>query len=377
MISGQRDLFSIPDDITYLNCAYTSPLLKASEATAQSAVSAKASPWAITQTDFFTKMESIRSLFAKIIESSSENIAIIPAVSYGIAIAAKNLPFSKGQNIVVLEDQFPSNIYSWQRLVDKKQGTIKTAPRRADFDWTQSVLETMDENTAIVAVPNCHWTDGTLLDLVKIGKACREQNAALVIDATQSLGALPFAIDDVKPDFLITTGHKWLMGPYSIGYCYIADKWLDTDPLEENWLNRLDSQDFSRLVDYQDKYQPGARRFDVGGASNFFLCPVAEASLQQLLKWGIKNIAETLETKTDLIARKAESLNLTVPPKPMRSPHLTGIIFSNGIPKDLPAKLTAEKIFVSVRGNSIRIAPHLYNNENDFNRLFGVLSNFR
>lgn len=375
MLSNQRALFSLPGDVTYLNCAFTAPLLKRSEAAAKKAITSKSSPWTIGSADFFTKMESVRHLFAHLIESSSEHVAIIPAVSYGIALAARNLPFFEGQNIVVLEDQFPSNIYSWKRLVDEKKGRIQTVKRPADFDWTHAVIEAINEKTGIVAVPNCHWTDGTLLDLVRIGAACRKQKAALVIDGTQSLGALPVSIKDIKPDFLVTTAHKWLMGPYSMGFCYIASKWLDTIPLEENWLNRMDSQDFSRLVDYQDNYQPGARRFDVGAASNFFLTPVAEASLQQLHQWKIKEIAKSLRLKTDLIANRAESLNLIVAPAHKRAAHMIGIKFPQGIPKTLPAKLLAEQIYVSVRGDFIRIAPHLYNTDKDLDRLFEVLEN--
>lgn len=373
MLSNQRSLFTIPGDVTYLNCAFTAPLLKKSETAAKKAIQSKSSPWTITPADFFTNMESVRQLFAQLIESSSENVAIIPAVSYGIALAAKNLPFFEGQNIVVLEDQFPSNIYSWKRLADEKKGRIQIVNRPADFDWTHAVIEAINEKTGIVAVPNCHWTDGTLLDLVRIGKACRKHNAALVIDGTQSIGAMPFSIKEIKPDFLVTTAHKWLLGPYSMGFCYLASKWLDTIPLEENWLNRLASQDFSRLVDYQDKYQPGARRFDVGAASNFFLTPVAEASMKHLHQWKIKEIAKSLRLKTDLIAERAASLNLIVPPNSKRAGHMIGIKFPKGIPQALPARLLAEKIYVSVRGDFIRIAPHLYNTDKDLDRLFEVL----
>jgi selenocysteine lyase/cysteine desulfurase len=174
-------------------------------------------------------------------------------------------------------------------------------------------------------------------------------------------------------DFLITTAHKWLLGPYSMGFCYVHPRWQKGVPLEENWLNRKGSQDFSRLVDYQDEYQPGARRFDVGESSNFFLGPVAEASLAQLAEWGIKNIAETLEVKTDKIAEAAEKSGYKVPSKPMRSPHLIGLIMPEGVPKDLSLTLAQKNIYVSIRGDAIRIAPHLYTTDGDIRRLFEVL----
>lgn len=373
VIPNQRHLFRIPEDIAYLNCAYTSPLLKAAETAGKKAVSTKGLPWHITPADFFKTIETVRGLFARIIHCTSDDIAIIPAASYGIALAAKNLPLSQGQKIVVIEDQFPSNIYSWKRVANDKNAHLHTVNRPADHNWTSSVIKAIDTKTAIVAIPNCHWTDGTLLDLVQIGEACRKKGAALVIDGTQSLGALPFSIQEIRPDVVVTAAHKWLLGPYSLGFCYIAPQWQNTIPLEENWLNRAGSEDFSRLVDYRDAYQPGARRFDVGGASNFILSPVAEVALRQLLDWNIHNIARTLQDKTDQIAGEAESRGFNVPPKPMRAPHLIGIKFPKGIPDSLPQKLSSEHIFVSIRGLSIRIAPHLYTTDKDIDRLFNAL----
>lgn len=373
MIPNQRALFNIPENIAYLNCAYTSPLLKAAESMGKQAISAKGLPWNITPADFFKGIETVRGLFAQLIHCSREHIAIIPAASYGIAIAAKNLPISQGQSIVLVEDQFPSNVYSWKRTAHEKKGRIQTVKRPADHDWTRSVIEAINSKTAIVAVPNCHWTDGTLLDLVQIGKACRDYGAALVIDGPQSLGAIPFSIKEVKPDFVVTAAHKWLLGPYSFGFCYIAPEWQKGKPLEENWLNREGSEDFSRLVDYRNEYQPGSRRFDMGGASNFFLLPVTEAALTQLLEWNIHCIAQTIRVKTDRIAEKAESLGFKVPPKPMRAPHMLGITLPGKFPDNLSAKLSSEQIFVSIRGQSIRVAPHLYNTDEDLARLFTAL----
>ncbi len=370
MIPNQQSLFSIPEQISYLNCAFTAPLLKTAQAAGEKALRAKRQPWNIKPEDFFTNIESVRILFAQLIHCSKDDVAITPSVSYGIALAAKNLPFSRGQNIVVLKDQFPSNIYSWKRLAHESKGQIQTVDRPEDHNWTQAVINKINSKTSIVAIPNIHWTDGTLLDLIQIGKICRKQKTALVIDGIQSLGAMPFSIKEVKPDFLVTASHKWLLGAYSFGFCYIAPQWQNTTPLEENWLNRSGSQDFSRLVDYRDDYQKGARRFDMGEASNFFLAPVAKAALEQILEWDVKNIAQTLRMKTDYIAQKASSMGLIVPPKKQRAEHMIGVILPSGIPENLSSKLSSEQIYISIRGDSIRIAPHLYNTEEDIDRLF-------
>ncbi len=373
MIPCQRELFDIPENITYLNCAYTSPLLKSAREAGRAAIQAKANPWTITSADFFSSAETARELFARLIDCKSDDVALVPAVSYGIALAARNLPVEQDQTIVILQDQFPSNVYSWMSLAHEKKAVVKTVQRPSDNDWTAAVLEAIDSDTAIVAVQNCHWTDGTLLDLEKIGEKCRAMNTALVVDGIQSIGAMPFSIDRVRPDFLIAASHKWLLGAYSFGFCYVAPKWQAGTPLEENWFNRAGSEDFARLVDYRESYQPGARRYDQGEASSFILAPIAAAGIRQILEWGVENISNSLQTKTDAIADRAKQMGLSAAPSHTRAPHMIGISKPGGFQKDLPLLLAQDNIFVSVRGDSVRISPHLFSTEEDIDRLFTVL----
>lgn len=373
MIPCQRHLFAFPDDVAYFNCAYTAPLMRTAAAAGQRAIEDKNTPWCIASGDFFETGEENRTLFSQLVDGTPDQVAIIPAVSYGIALAAKNIPIEPGQSILVLQDQFPSNVYPWHRLAAEKGAAIITVSRPADQDWTAAVLAAIDDKVAITALPNCHWTNGTVLDLVRIGEKCRALGSALVIDAIQSLGALPFSVRDVQPDFLATGAHKWLLGAYGYGFCYVDAKWLDGRPLEENWLNREASEDFSRLVDYRNGYQPGARRFDVGGGSSFFLAPVVKAALTQILAWGVTDIAATLRTLTGQIATRAADLGFQVAPQKMRAPHMLGLYLPAGLPGDLPARFAAQNVYASVRGDAIRVAPHLYNTPADIDRLFAVL----
>jgi selenocysteine lyase/cysteine desulfurase len=236
------------------------------------------------------------------------------------------------------------------------------------------VLDAIDEATAIVAVPNVHWTDGSLVDLGAVGARAREVGAALVVDATQSLGALPLSIDSVQPDFLACASYKWLLGPYSTGFLYAHPRWHHAAPLEHNWQNRANSEDFAGLVDYKDAFQPGARRFDVGERSNFALMPMVVAALEQLEAWGVDAIAASLQSKTDIIADEARARGLHVAERTERGPHMLGVRFPGGAPSGILASLADENVHVSLRGDSIRISPHLYNRDEDIERLFGVLS---
>lgn len=373
----QKHLFDIPPDVTYLNAAYMSPILKEGAALGQQAVAGKLQPWAMELSNFFEPPKVAAALMADMIGAAPDDIAVIPSVSYGMAIAVKNLNISKGQKIILLADQFPSNVYPWQEMAKIYQAEIVTISRPQGGDWTTPLCAAIDQDTAIIACPHAHWTDGSRVDLVKVGQAARRVGAALVLDLTQSLGVMPFSVRDVDPDFMISASYKWLLGPYSYGFIYVAPRHQGGAPIEENWIARKGSEDFARLVDYQEEYEGGAGRFSVGERSNFMLTPIAIHALTQFKAWGTENIAKYLAGLTDLIADRAQAMGLRTAEKAHRSPHLIGLGFKGGIPEGLSITLAKRNIFVSVRGDSIRVAPHVYNDRDDVEKLFSALEEFR
>ena len=155
-LSCQRDLFDIPTQTTYLNCAYMGPLLQSAVQSGQEAMKLKTQPWAIQPEQFFESMEDLRSCLARTIQTSSEHIALIPSVSYGMSIAALNIPLNSNQNILLLEDQFPSNVYVWRNLARSKGASIHTIKRPRNYDWTHEILKCMDSETGLVALPIHH-----------------------------------------------------------------------------------------------------------------------------------------------------------------------------------------------------------------------------
>jgi selenocysteine lyase/cysteine desulfurase len=369
----QRDLFEVPEGLAYLNCAYMSPQLRRAREIGEWAVSRKSRPWEVTPNDFFEDVEVVRTLFARLVGGDADGVAIIPSVSYGISVAAANVPVHEGEKILILEDQFPSNVYPWRELASRSGAKLVTVTRPEDYDWTRALIEEIDTDTAVVAAPNCHWTDGSLVDLARVGERVREVGGSLVVDGIQSLGALPFEVSDVRPDFLIAASYKWLLGPYGVGFMYVDQEHRDGRPIEHNWINRRGSEEFSQLVDYEDAFQPGARRYDVGERSNFVLLPMAAEALRQLLDWGVENVSETIGALTDLIEQKAQERGIATIPKERRARHMIGLMLGPGAPDDLATRLMRHDVFVSVRGPSVRVSPHLYNTEADIDRFFDVL----
>ena len=135
----------------------------------------------------------------------------------------------------------------------------------------------------------------------------------------------------------------------------------------------MGSEDFSGLVRYEERFQPGARRYDMGEVSNFALLPVAIASLRQLLQWGVPNVYQTLSARVAEIAGRASELGLAAVPGHLRAGHYLGLRFSAGMPEGLGAALSYAKVYVSVRGSALRVSPHLWNTDADVERLVAVL----
>jgi len=372
MLTDQRHLFDVPDDVAYLNSAYYGPRLTTVAQAGKDAIRLTGTPWQVNPSHFFDPVEQLRATVGSLLGDGADGVALIPGISYGIAVAAANLSVGPSQKVIVLEEQFPSHVYPWRSKVANEGGDIVTVARSKD-GWTADVIESIDDQTAIIAVPNCHWTDGSYLDLVQVGAAAREVGAALVVDASQSFGAMPLDVGEVQPDFVASVGYKWQLGFYGLGYLWVAEQHRIGTPLEEGWANRKDADDFAGLVDYTDSYEPGARRFDMGERSNFIGVAMANAAMDQISAWGIDSVAASLTSVTHTIADRVRELGWRTAPNDQRSPHLIGIRHPDGLPHGLPEALAAAGVSVSVRGDSIRVAPHLHTTEADIDRLIQVL----
>jgi selenocysteine lyase/cysteine desulfurase len=378
-LTCQRSAFGLPEDLHYLNCAYMGPLPRAAEDAGVAAIRLKRCPTDIVPPDAFWESDRLRMLFAELVNAGDPaRIAIHPGVSYGVATAARNLDVTAGQNLVLTHEQFPGNVYSWRRLAAESQAELRVVEppegARRGEGWNERLLEAVDPATAVLAVPNVHWTDGTRFDLVALGRRCREVGAALIVDGTQSVGAMPFDVAEVQPDALICATYKWLLGPYSLGLSYFGPRFDDGVPLEETWIARDRSEDFQNLVDYQDAYQPGAVRYDVSERSNFFLAPIAEASLRLVAGWKPERIQAYCRDLTAELLAEAAELGFSVEDEQWRGAHLFGLRMPGGIDlADLKASLERRKVIASLRGTALRLAPNIYNDQADTEALLEVL----
>lgn len=375
MLSSQRHLFDVPRHIAYFNCAYYSPQLNESRDRLLAGVRAKSHAWTRNPPSFFDDAEALRTLWSRVFGGEADGYAVVPAASYALSTAARAIEprLKAGDRILVIAEEFPSNVLPWRRTAQERGAAMVTVPTPQDGDWTKAILTALEPRVKVVAVSTCHWTNGARIDLEPIGAACRANGSALVVDATQTLGAMPFPLASVQPDFLAAASYKWQLGPYGVGLLYVSPSWREARPLEESWLARDNAADFTALANYSDQYMPGARRFDVGEKDSLTTLPGAIAALEQIEAWGVPNIAASLAAINSRISAHLKSLGFTLPEERLRCPHMFGAVLPPSFSGNLVAELRKRDIYISQRGNALRFAPHLWVDDHDLARLLEAL----
>lgn len=381
----QRAQFSLPPGVVYLNSAYMGPLPIATQRAGERAQQQRAVPTAIAPADFFAPADHARALCATLIGADAERIALVPTTATAIAIAARHLAPRAGQTIVLPGGQFPSNVLAWQKFARRGVELLTvTAPSAAQAQaegesiargWNRRLLDAIDGRCAVVAIEPAHWTDGTRFDLDAIGAKARSVGAALVVDATQCVGAMPLDVSRFAPDLLVAHAYKSMLSHYGLGFAYLGARFDDAEPLEESWLLREGAEDFASLTAYRDGYAPGMRRFDSSIRANGVLVESLIASAKLLVQWRPARIEAYCRAITRDFVDRVRELGYGVADSGERAANLFGLAAPEGIDLEtLRQRLAAREIFVSIRGASIRVSPHVYNEAGDLERLFRALS---
>jgi selenocysteine lyase/cysteine desulfurase len=362
-----------------------SPLPKKVEEAGIKGLLRKSQPYEITQEHFFDTAIDVKKKFAKLINCIDyEQIAIMPSVSYGMATVVKNIHrkgISKHKTkIVLVGEEFPSDVYAWQELAaENPQLSIKTihAPQELNNrgqNWNSELLEALQQETLLVCISPTHWADGTLFDLEKIKDKCVENDILFIIDATQHLGAYAFDIQKIKPDFLVAATYKWLLGPYGTTLAYFGKYFDDGFPLEQTWIGRKNSQDFKNLINYQSDYQEGAFRYNMGEFSNFINLPMIEKALDLLIEWQPAEIQNYAKNLGEPYLERLRNADYWIENEEFRAAHLFGIRLPENLKIETVQKaLSEQKVFVSYRGNAIRLSVNVWNNEADMEMFTQIL----
>ena len=323
--------------------------------------------------EFMETMNETRRLSANLIGAEFSEIALLGPTSLGLSLFAKGISWEPNDEVICYLDDYPANVYPWMELVRNNMGIIEKIDSCNEKSITEKLIDRINEQVIAVAIPNIRWTDGYVLDLERISIACKNYDVKLILDLTQSAGAMEIDLSKIKPDFAIIANYKWMLGPYSTGFMYVSDNFIEGIPLEETWIGRKNSEDFSKLTVYQSEYNFDSIRFDMGQRANFTLMPGVMASLEQLHDWGIKNIENTLYENNKIICKGLNELGFDILEENKRAPHFISAKLPSLDGNLVIKKLKMNNIFISERSGYLRITPHLWNNEQDFLKLLECL----
>ncbi len=357
-----RALFALPDGMLYLDSAAHGPPLKAVRTAALAALQDSTTSW-LGGAHWREDVERVRALAARLFDGDANAVAMIPSAAYGLSVAARNVPLQAKQAVLLLEGQFPSNLLPWRMRCAEVGASLVFAKRHAGQDWTLAVLDALDAhpNVAVLALPQAHWRDGSLLDLAVISERARAHGASLVLDLSQSLGAMPLDLDAWQPDFVIAVGYKWLLGGYGLAWLWAAPRWRDHgQPLEHGWM--ANDRDALWHADSRGDVLPlaGGRRFDADGVCDAMRLAMAEAALRQVLEWGVAEIATHLQRRTAALDDALELHGLDVLRTHHHAPHICGVQLPPLRVEAVRRALSDARIVTTVRNNCVRIAPHLH-----------------
>ena len=321
------------------------------------------------------QVERVRELAASTIGAEGEEVALVPNTTAGIALVAEGYPWRRGDNVVTLANEFPSNQYPWINLASRGVETRCVPVDDAAVDLNR-LAEACDARTRIVSVSWVGYATGWRLDLDEVSRVVHDRGALLFLDAIQGLGVFPIDVRRTGIDFLAADGHKWMLGPEGAGLAFVRREHLDLlRPIGVGWHSVVDDHDFARI---HFELRPEAARYE-GGSQNMPGMIGLGASLQLLCDFGLSStdspIARRVLELTDLASGRLAQLGARIVSR-RDGEHRSGNVafeLPGRDPEQIRRKCIDANVALSCRTGRLRISPHAYNNEDDIDRLIAVL----
>ena len=324
------------------------------------------------------RIEQLRQTVAELINADTCQIALMPNTTSGLNLLAEGFPWTSGDNVVTLDNEFPSNLYPWMNLADRgvTTRTVSTENGRVDLN---RLADACDDRTRLVSLSWVGYASGWRIDVAAAANMAHDVGALFCLDAIQGLGVFPLDVQASTVDFLAADGHKWMLGPEGAGVCYIAPHLLERlRPLGVGWHSVEQQFDYAnpelRLRTSADRYE--------GGSANMVGFHGLAASLETLIEFGLGSNNRTI---ADRVIGLADTLCDRLAPIgcPVRfqrdADHKSGIVTFD-VPQVEPQAVrtacAADHVIVSCRGGGLRVTPHAYNNDEDIDRLVRVWKRF-
>jgi cysteine desulfurase/selenocysteine lyase len=313
------------------------------------------------------RISEIRNACARLINAGPDELAFVKSTSHGLSIVAEGLDWRPGDNVLIYEKEFPSNIYPWLNL-RRKGVEVRIIPSREGRILIDDIAQLIDSKTKLLAISSVQFSNGFRIDLEKVGSLCRKNDVLLCVDAIQSLGVIPMDVKEYHVDFLSADAHKWLLGPEGIGVFYCRRELAERlSPPLIGWKCVRNEFDFDN-PDFCLKTD--ALRFEEGSMNLLGIFGLG-AAVDLLLEIGIKNIEARVLGLGEVIIREAEQRGYLVRTPKARSERGGNITFSGNFdPAATRDRLREKSILVNTRGGGLRVSPHFYNTEEEILAFF-------
>jgi cysteine desulfurase/selenocysteine lyase len=369
-LAAYRVEFPVTKKFIYLDHAAVAPLSKRVKDTVNKFLTEATEAAFFKYSYWMGRVEEIRGNCAELVGSEKEEIAFIKNTSHGISLVAEGLDWKEGDNVIIFEKEFPSNIYPWLNL-ERKGVKVKFIPARGNMIYIDDIEEMIDANTRLLSISSVQFSNGFRVDLERLGEVCRRRKVLLFVDAIQSLGIAPMNVSELGIDFLASDGHKWLLGPEGAGIFYCRHELAELlKPSLIGWKSVVNENDYDH-IDFRLKTD--SLRFEEGSLNVMGIMALG-AAVDLLLEVGIDRIGERILDLGDLIVEEAEKRGSEIR-SPKDRKHRAGInsIMGNFDPIVVKDRMRAVGILVNVRSGAIRVAPHFYNTEDEILKFFSEL----
>ena len=369
------------EDAAYLNLAGQAPIPRVSSRALDRARDWKKLPHTLPEDAFFGLPNRVRELTAQLIGGRPEEVAVTSGATAGLQVVASGLQWKPTDEVLMIRGEFPAHPTTWVPLADAGRLRVRWLAPRDRFITTEEIVSAITPQTKLISVSHVRFDDGVRIDPRPIADAVHKAGGYLLLDVSQSCGAVPFNVVESGADFLVCAGYKWLLSPFGTGFFWMRRELIDRMAPGPFYWMAIDGADrFHSLTGEGVKHVPvaaHARRWDVPETSSFFNLAAMETSLEFVVRTGPQAVWQhNLALIEHMIARLPVDRCVLSSPREAerRGPYACVRARQSERTKELYERLRAAKIFVSLREGSLRVSPYLYNTEADIDRLTATLS---
>lgn len=367
------------EEVTYLNFAAHAAIPRVALDAVQASVAAKTHPHTVDDHAFFSIAANLRQTLATLIGASPDEIALTSGASSGAEVVAHALKWSAGDEVIIARGEFPMHYATWKPMEARESIKVKIAVPQGRFLQSDDLITAMTPRTRIISVSHVRFDDGSRLDVPSLAAACNKNGTLLLLDVSQSCGAIPIDVHSLGADFMVCAGYKYLLSPWGTGFLWTKKKNLDwLRPGPYNWLSQEGLDDFARINFVNPGPASNISRWDAAEATSVynFNLTVMEASTRFVLNATPALVRDHTQALIDYFFERLPEGYRAASPREASQRGASGCIEagSRSDTESLYQTLRDEGFIVALREGRIRVAPHLLNTTQDIDGLLAVMA---